>query len=135
MISRLTKMLTAAGLLLMLCPAVLLAQIPAPFVIEETTISQVHEAIRAGKLSCRGLVDQYLERIEAYDKAGPGLNSLVILDPNARKHADELDRRFAQSGLTGPLHCVPVIVKDNFETEGLQTTNGALVFEGYIPTK
>jgi amidase len=106
-----------------------------PFQIEEATISQVHEAMRAGRLSCRALVDQYLKRIAAYDKNGPGINAIVLINPEAEKQADELDRRFAQSGLAGPLHCVPMIVKDNFETQGLRTSNGALAFAKYIPDK
>ena len=111
----------------------LLAQKPAPFEVEEATIAQVHDAMKAGRLTCRALVDQYLRRIDAYDKNGPAINSIVLLNPDAVKEADELDRRFAQAGLTGPLHCVPVIVKDNFETKGLRTSNGALAFASYIP--
>jgi amidase len=106
-----------------------------PFEVEEATIAQVHEAMKAGHLTCRALVDLYLKRIEAYDKNGPAINSIVVLNPDAQKEADDLDRSFAQSGLTGPLHCVPMIVKDNFETKGLQTTDGALAFKGYLPEK
>jgi amidase len=106
---------------------------PPPFQVEEATIAGVHQAMQNGQLSCRALVDAYLDRIRAYDKNGPGVNAIVTINPEATKLADELDRRFATSGLTGPLHCVPMIVKDNFETKGLQTTNGALVFEGYLP--
>ena len=91
--------------------------------------------MRAGRLTCRELVSDYLKRIEIYDKNGPAINSIVVLNPDVEKQAEELDRRFAQSGLTGPLHCVPVIVKDNFETAGLQTTDGALAFAGYLPKK
>jgi len=109
------------------------AQTPAPFEVEEATIAQVHAAMRNGSLTCRGLVDAYLRRINAYDKNGPALNAIVTLNPDATKEADEMDRRFAQSGLTGPLYCVPMIVKDNFETAGLQTTDGALAFAGYKP--
>jgi Asp-tRNA(Asn)/Glu-tRNA(Gln) amidotransferase A subunit family amidase len=58
-----------------------------------------------------------------------------MLNPEAGRQADELDRRFSQSGLTGPLHCVPLIVKDNFETQGLRTSNGAVALEKYIPEK
>jgi Asp-tRNA(Asn)/Glu-tRNA(Gln) amidotransferase A subunit family amidase len=108
---------------------------PAPFDVEEATISRVHEAMRAGRLTCRALVDQYLRRIEAYDKNGPAINSIVLINPAVKEQADELDRRFAQSGLTGPLHCVPLIVKDNFETKGLRTTDGALALAGFIPDK
>ncbi len=105
------------------------------FEVEEATISQVHDAMKAGRLTCRALVDQYLKRIDAYDKNGPSINSIVLLNPDVQKEADELDRRFQQSGLTGPLHCVPIIVKDNFETKGIRTSNGALAFAKYIPTK
>jgi amidase len=113
----------------------LAAQNPAPLEVEEATIAQVHEAMKAGRLTCRALVGQYLKRIEAYDKNGPAINSLVVLNPDAGKQADEMDRRFAQSGLTGPLHCVPIIVKDNFETIGLQSADGALALAGYISDK
>jgi hypothetical protein len=78
------------------------AQTPArPFNIEETTISQVHDAMRAGRLTCHALVSQYLKRIEAYNKNGPGLNAIVLINPEVEKEADDLDRRFAQTGLTG----------------------------------
>jgi amidase len=103
------------------------------FPVEETTISQVHEAFRSKQLTCRALVNQYLARITTYDKNGPAINSLILINPNAESEAIELDRRFAASGLTGPLHCIPTIVKDNMETTGLATTNGALVFSKYIP--
>ena len=103
------------------------------FRVEEATIASVHSAMQAHRLTCRGLVDAYLRRIAAYDKTGPALNAIVTLNPDATRQADELDRRFAKSGLTGPLHCVPMIVKDNFETEGLQTTDGSLAFAGYKP--
>ena len=109
------------------------AQTATPFEVDEATIAQVHDAMRDGRLSCRGLVDAYLRRINAYDKNGPAINAIVTINPDATKDADEMDRRFAQSGLTGPLHCVPMIVKDNFETKGLQTSNGALAFAGYQP--
>jgi amidase len=109
------------------------AQTAAPFEVEETTIAQVHEAMRARRLTCRELVDAYIRRIDAYDKNGPAINAIVTINPEATKEADEMDRRFAQSGLTGPLHCVPMIVKDNFETKGLQTSDGALAFAGYQP--
>ncbi len=115
--------------------SLLSAQTPPLFEVEEATISQVHDAMKAGRITCRSLVDMYLKRIAAYDKNGPAINSLVVLNPDAEKQADDLDRRFAQGGLTGPLHCVPVIVKDNFETKGLQTSDGALALAGFLPAK
>jgi len=92
-----------------------------PFRLEETTITDIHAAMLAGKLSCRSLVDGYLRRIEAYDKRGPAINALVVLNPAARTIADSLDRRWrTERRLVGPLHCIPMVVKDNFETVELR---------------
>ncbi len=117
----------------LLFSCLLRAQTAAPFEVDEATIAQVHDAMREHRLTCHELVEAYLRRINAYDKNGPTINAIVTINPDAIKDADELDRRFAQSGLTGPLHCVPTIVKDNFETQGLQTSDGALAFAGYRP--
>ncbi|NDJ12259.1 MAG: amidase [Acidobacteriia bacterium] len=110
------------------------AQTP-PFQVTEATITQVHAAFRSGRLTCRALVGMYLRRIEAFDKTGPAINSIILVNPDAQKDAADLDRRYARSGPTGPLHCVPVIVKDNFETKGLQTTDGALALKGFLPAE
>ena len=126
---------TIALALLLTAPLLAQAPAPPPFRVEETTIAQIHEAMKAGRLTCRGLVDAYLRRIDAYDKNGPSLNALVVVNPEARKEADELDRRFAQSGLTGVLHCIPAIVKDNFETIGLQSAAGSLSLKGFVSTR
>lgn len=110
------------------------AQTPPPaFQVEETTIAQIHAAMRAGTLTCRALVEQYLRRIDAYDKNGPAINAIVLVNPDALKVADALDARFKQGGLSGPLHCVPAIVKDNFDTKDLQTTAGSLSLKGFVP--
>ena len=105
------------------------------FRIEETTIAEVHAAMRARRLSCHGLVEHYLRRIDAYDKKGPAINALVVVNAAALRVADSLDRRFAREGLTGPLHCIPIIVKDNFETVDLPTTAGSLSLQGFVSTK
>jgi Asp-tRNA(Asn)/Glu-tRNA(Gln) amidotransferase A subunit family amidase len=119
-----------------LAAAVLTAQnAPPAFRVEETTIAQIHAAMRAGTLTCRALVDQYLRRIAAYDKNGPAINALVVVNPDATKIADDLDARFRQGGLTGPLHCIPTIVKDNFDTKDLQTAAGSLSLQGFVPAK
>ena len=70
------------------------------FVVEEATISQIHAAMQSGTITSSALVGMYLE-IEAYDKQGPRLNSVILLNPDALSRAEELDRRFEQSGLTG----------------------------------
>ncbi len=108
---------------------------PAPvFRVEEATIAQIHEALGSGRITCRELVEQYLRRIEAYDKNGPSINAVVLTNPDALNQADALDRR-ARDGAVGPLHCVPTIVKDNFETVGLQSANGSLALGGFVSSK
>jgi len=108
---------------------------PPTFQVEEATIAGVHAAMKAGTLTCHALVDAYLARIAAYDKAGPALNAIVITNPQALVEADALDARFRRSGLTGPLHCVPAIVKDNYETIGLQSADGSLALKGFVSDK
>ena len=98
--------------------------------VEETTIAADSRGDAPRRLTCRALVDAYLRRIDAYDKNGPRINAIVIVNPTRAEQADELDRRFAQSGPVGPLHCIPTIVKDNFETIGLQSAAGSLVAQG-----
>jgi amidase len=110
--------------------------IPAPpFRIEETTIEQIHDAMKSGRLTCHALVDAYLHRIDAFDKNGPALNAIVVVNPDALKQADDLDRRYAQGGFVGALHCIPAIVKDNFETIGLQSAAGSLALKGFVSNK
>jgi Asp-tRNA(Asn)/Glu-tRNA(Gln) amidotransferase A subunit family amidase len=106
---------------------------PKPFQIEEATIASVHAAMKAKQLTCRQLVDAYLDRIAKFDK--PTINAIVVTNPEARAQADALDRQFAQRGLTGPLHCVPAIVKDNFETIGMQSADGSASLAGFISDK
>jgi amidase len=106
------------------------AQAPAGFTLDETTIEQVSAAFRSGSLTCRSLVEQYLARIEANDKNGVGLNAIILTNAGALKAADDLDRRLRASGPVGPLHCVPVIVKDNFETADMPTAAGSLSLKG-----
>jgi amidase len=108
---------------------------PRAFNVVEATIADIHAAFKAHRLTCRQLVALYLARIDAYDKKGPAVNALVVVNPHAMDVADSLDRRFRASGLTGPLHCIPVIVKDNYQTTDLPTTAGSLAFQGWIPKK
>ena len=105
------------------------------FRIEETTVADIHDAYEAGTLTCVELVDRYLARIEAYDCSGPALNSVITVSPRARKDAAELDAAFAKGGLTGPLHGIPVVVKDQVETAGIMTTFGSIAAKGYVPEK
>jgi Asp-tRNA(Asn)/Glu-tRNA(Gln) amidotransferase A subunit family amidase len=111
------------------------AQTPAPFVLEETTIAQLQASLRGGSLTCRSLVEQYIRRIDAHDKNGAKLNAIVMINPGALTTAEDLDRRFRQSGPVGPLHCVPVLVKDNYETFDMPTTAGSLSLKGMMTGK
>ena len=126
-------------LLVVFVPALVLdAQRPPRFEVHEATIARIHAAMNARQLTCRALVAEYLRRIEAYDKKGPALNALVQINPEALKDADDLDRRFKTAGSVpadAPLHCVPTIVKDNFETIGLQSAAGSLAMKGFVSDK
>jgi Asp-tRNA(Asn)/Glu-tRNA(Gln) amidotransferase A subunit family amidase len=101
--------------------------------VVETTIAEIHEAMMTGRITARALVERYLERIEAYDKQGPALNAIIVSNPNALARADELDAELARTGLTGPLHGIPIIVKDNYDTHDLPTTAGSLSLKGSVP--
>ncbi|MBE0590825.1 MAG: amidase [Gemmatimonadales bacterium] len=103
------------------------------FEVVETTIADIHRAMAEGRLTAHDLVQLYLDRIAAYDKQGPAVNAIITVNPDALAQADELDRRFRQSGTVGPLHGIPVIVKDNYDTHDLPTTAGSLSLAGSIP--
>ena len=102
------------------------------FRTEEATIADIHAAFSARTLTCHAPVRMYLDRIEAYDRKGPALNAIIVTNPDALKLADALDARFAQSGPAGPLHCVPLIVKDNYETTDMPTSAGSLSLKGVM---
>lgn len=87
----------------------------------------------AGKVTARQLVEYYLARIEAFDKQGPAINSIIKINPNALQRADELDRAFRRNGLSGPLHGIPVIVKDNYDTADMPTSAGSLALKDSVP--
>ena len=114
---------------LLLLPSIAGAQ---RFRLLEATIDDVHGALRAGQTTCRALVQRYLDRIEAYDQAGPALNTIQHVNPGALQKADALDSVFAVSGLAGPLHCVPVLLKDQVETREMPTTYGSALFDDFV---
>src|SRR2546425_3018945 len=131
------KKLVWAGILILV---VLLWPGKAPsqaqtFQLQETTIEAVQNAYKAGRLTAHQLVELYLKRIDAYDKKGPAINSIITINPKALEEADRLDAAFKRSGLTGPLHGIPVIVKDQFDVKGMPTTLGSILFEGYLPDR
>lgn len=120
------------ALLLGLLPGQLLAQ---NFEVMETTIAGVHAAFASGKLTCRALVQSYLDRIAAYDHAGPALNAVQYVNPRAAAEADSLDAVWRSKALRGPLHCVPVLLKDQVETRDMPTTYGSILFKDFVPKR
>lgn len=106
---------------------------PAGFDVVETSIAEIHQAMRDGRLTARQLVEAYIERIEAYDKRGPALNAIIEINPRALERADELDAAFEVSGFTGPLHGIPMIVKDNYDFAGMSTSAGSASLADSMP--
>jgi Asp-tRNA(Asn)/Glu-tRNA(Gln) amidotransferase A subunit family amidase len=109
------------------------AQPLPPLEVAEATVSELQQAMADGRVTSVQLVDAYLARIDAYDQKGPRLNAVVRLNPNARTEAAALDRERAQRGARGPLHGIPVILKDNYDVAGMPTTAGALALAGLMP--
>src|SRR5215471_10859112 len=103
------------------------------FEVTETTIAQTQAAIRAGRVTCRQLVEAYLKRIREYDQT-TGLNALVVINPDALAEADRLDREFKRTGKLRPLQGIAVIVKDNYDTKDLPTTAGSLALKNFVPS-
>ncbi|MGA9838330.1 MAG: amidase family protein, partial [Gemmatimonadaceae bacterium] len=106
-----------------------------PFDVVEASIADVHAALRSGAITCRGLVQAYLDRITAYDKNGPAINAIILVNPDALAVADSLDAVATRGAAAGSLFCIPIIVKDNYDTKGLQTTGGSLAFKGFAPDR
>lgn len=102
------------------------------FQVVEASISDVRSAIATGNATCTEIVEQYLDRIEAYNLNGPAINAVITVNPQALEEAAELDAAYAQQGFTGSLHCVTVLVKDQVETDDLPTTYGSALFAGFV---
>jgi amidase len=106
---------------------------PSSFEWVEATIADVEAAFADGSLTCHRLVQGYLDRIAAYDDEGPALHAVITTAPDALAAADALDATYADRGPVGPLHCVPVLLKDNVDAAGLPTTGGATALAGARP--
>ena len=107
---------------------------PPPFVLEEATIADGQTAMAAGQISARQLVEQYLARIEQLDRAGPELRSILEVNPDALQIADALDEERGTKGPRGPLHGIPILLKDNIDTgDQMLTTAGSLALLGTRP--
>src|SRR5467141_310955 len=106
------------------------------FELEEITIAELQEGMRAGKYTARGIAEKYLARIQALDKRGPAVNSVIEVNPDALAIAEASDRERKEKGARGPLHGIPVLIKDNIDTaDKMMTTAGSLALVGSKPPK
>ena len=105
----------------------------AGFDVMEKSIADLNLALEAGTVTSQELVDQYLARIEAYDRRGPALNSIVTLNPRAGEDAAALDAERASGTVRSPLHGIPVLLKDNYDTQDMPTTAGVVALAASIP--
>ena len=106
---------------------------PEPFEVMEKSILELQAAMETGVVTSVELVERYLERIEAYDEAGPSLNAMLALNPNALGTARALDAERAATAPRRPLHGIPIVLKDNYDTFDLPTTNASIALAGSIP--
>jgi amidase len=116
-------------------PPALPAEVPS-FEFDELTIADLQEGMASGKYTARSLAEKFLARIDQVDKHGPALNSVIETNPDALAIADSLDRERKQSGARGPLHGIPMLIKDNIDTaDQMMTTAGSLALVGAKPPK
>jgi Asp-tRNA(Asn)/Glu-tRNA(Gln) amidotransferase A subunit family amidase len=108
---------------------------PLAFDVTEKTIPELAAALRAGTTTSHALVAAYLARIEAYDHRGPAINAIITINPRALADADALDRERATKGPRGPLHGIPILLKDNYDTADLPTTAGSMALKGSLPER
>jgi amidase len=105
-----------------------------PFEVTEASIADVQQALKRGNCNCEQLVRAYQARIAAYDQPSQ-LNAIIVTNPAALETARQLDAEYRRTGQLRPLHCIALIVKDNYNTAGLQTTAGSLALKGFAPDK
>jgi amidase len=110
--------------------------LPAAFELDEVTISDLQQGLQSGKYSSRELVEKYSDRIRDIDKKGPALNSVIEMNPDAESIAAALDRERKEKGPRGPLHGIPILIKDNIDThDRMMTTAGSLALVGAKPPR
>ncbi len=98
-----------------------------PFELEEITMTELQEGMKSGRFTAQSLTDSYLARIDAIDKRGPAINAVIEINPDAQAIAVALDRERKEKGPRGPLHGIPVLIKDNIDTaDRMHTTAGSL---------
>jgi amidase len=112
------------------------AAAPPPFELDEMTVGEMQEGMRSGRFTARALTDAYLGRIEAIDKKGPAINAIIEINPDAIAIAEALDRERKEKGARGPLHGIPVLIKDNIDTgDRMRTSAGSLALADSIAAR
>src|SRR5712692_10216683 len=107
---------------------------PVAFELDELTIAELQSGMASGKYSAHSLARKYIDRIDNIDKHGPAINSVIELNPDALSIASDLDKERKAKGPRGPLHGIPVLIKDNIDThDRMTTTAGSLALGGSIP--
>ena len=104
-----------------------------PFLLMDATINQMQAAMDSGKITALELTKLYLKRIAAYDQQGPEIRSMLALNPDVLEQASELDKERKRQGSRGPLHGIPIVIKDNYSTKDMPTTCGTKVLEDFVP--
>ncbi|MGD1024029.1 MAG: amidase family protein [Candidatus Sulfotelmatobacter sp.] len=120
----------AVGVMLMVASAA-----GQQFQLMEASINEIHRGLQSGKLTCHSLVQQYLDRIKAYDQQGPTLNAMLYVNPKVLEQADAMDKQVKRGTKLKPLQCIPVVLKDNFDTADMPTTGASLALKGMQPAE
>ena len=131
-ISACWALLISIGLLLSACATSPPSPKPAGFTFIETTIGDIHTAIKDQTVDCETITHGFLKRIKKYDEIS-NLNSIILINPNAIGEAKALDKKFEATKTINSLHCVPIILKDNFDTADMPTEAGSIALSGSIP--
>jgi amidase len=105
------------------------------FQLMETSINEIHRGLQSGKLTCHSLVQQYLDRIKAYDQQGPALNAMLYVNPKVLEQADAMDKQLKRGSKLKQLQCIPVVLKDNFDTADMPTAGASLALKGMQPAE
>jgi len=117
-------------------PAEPSSESPKPFQFDEATITDLQSRMKSGEISARSLTQAYLDRINEIDKAGPAINSVIEINPDALEIAEALDKERKEKGPRGPMHGIPVLIKDNIDTaDKMLTTAGSLALVGSRPSQ
>ena len=109
------------------------AESPERFDVTEKSVRDLRAALDSGAVTSADLVDGYLARIEAFDQRGPAINAMIAINPRARERALELDAERAAGMVRGPLHGIPVVVKDNYDTADMPTTASSIALATSVP--